>query len=140
MAHHLQHPSGMPYHIYQNAIKPLTAENVQRTTQISQIATFQPHSATVLLPSRPTINIGHPVNVRGLTASQAGTTLQIKQEPLQASAPSAFITMHPNANVIWPNRYLLIIKTPIDSVSNLVFWSCLANKLDPWHNVYIILQ
>ena len=26
----------------------------------------------------------------------------------------------------------------IDTVSNLVFWSCLANKLGPWHNVYII--
>jgi len=65
MAHHLQHPSGMPYHIYQNVIgsnKPLTAESVQRTTQI---ATFPPHStaAAVLLPTRPTINIGHQVSM-----------------------------------------------------------------------------
>ena len=29
---------------------------------------------------------------------------------------------------------------PIDTVSNLVFWSCFANKLEPWHNVYIIQQ
>lgn len=103
MAHHLQHPSGMPYHIYQNVIggsKPLSAETVQRT----QLTAFPPHSAAaVLLPSRPTINLGgHQVNVRGLT-TQAGT-LQIKQEPLSAGGPSAFITMHPNANVIWPNR------------------------------------
>ena len=28
----------------------------------------------------------------------------------------------------------------IDTVSNLVFWSRLANKLGPWHNVYIIRQ
>ena len=38
MAHHLQHPSGMPYHIYQNVIgnaKPL-AEAAHR----AQIATF----------------------------------------------------------------------------------------------------
>ena len=26
----------------------------------------------------------------------------------------------------------------IDTVSNLVFWSRFANKLEPWHNVYII--
>ena len=26
---------------------------------------------------------------------------------------------------------------PIDTVSNLVFWSRFANKLEPWHNVYI---
>ena len=25
----------------------------------------------------------------------------------------------------------------IDTVSNLVFWSRFANKLEPWHNVYI---
>ena len=28
----------------------------------------------------------------------------------------------------------------IDTISNLVFWSRLANKLWPWHNVYIIWQ
>ena len=27
-----------------------------------------------------------------------------------------------------------------DTVSNLAFWSHLANKLEPWHNVYIIQQ
>ena len=26
----------------------------------------------------------------------------------------------------------------IDTVSNLAFWSRFANKLEPWHNVYII--
>jgi hypothetical protein len=64
MAHHLQHPSGMPYHIYQNVIggsKPLT-EVAHRT----QITAFPPHSATaVLLPTRPHLNIGHQINVRG---------------------------------------------------------------------------
>ena len=28
----------------------------------------------------------------------------------------------------------------IDTVSNLVCWSCLVNKLEPWHDVYIIQQ
>ena len=28
----------------------------------------------------------------------------------------------------------------IDTVSNLVFWSRFSNKLEPWHNVYIIQQ
>ena len=28
----------------------------------------------------------------------------------------------------------------IDTISNLVFWSRLANKLEPWHDVYIIQQ
>ena len=28
----------------------------------------------------------------------------------------------------------------IDATSNLVFWSRLVNKLEPWHNVYIIQQ
>ena len=28
----------------------------------------------------------------------------------------------------------------IDTINNLVFWSRLANKLEPWHNVYIIQQ
>ena len=27
-----------------------------------------------------------------------------------------------------------------DTVSNLVFWSCLVNKLKPWHLVYIMQQ
>ena len=31
-------------------------------------------------------------------------------------------------------------KTAIDTVSNLVFWRRFANKLEPWHNVYIIQQ
>ena len=111
MAHHLQHPSGMPYHIYQNVIgnsKPL-AEAAHR----AQITTFPPHSAAaVLLPTRPQLNIGHQVNVRGLTG-QPGT-LQIKQEPLPAPTPSAFITMHPNANVIWPNRYMMLPSLPVN--------------------------
>ena len=29
---------------------------------------------------------------------------------------------------------------PIDTVSNLVFWSCQVNKLEPWHIVYIMQQ
>ena len=28
----------------------------------------------------------------------------------------------------------------IDTVSNLVFWIRFLNKLEPWHNVYIIEQ
>ena len=32
------------------------------------------------------------------------------------------------------------INLHIDTVSNLVFCSRLANKLGPWHNVYIIRQ
>ena len=28
----------------------------------------------------------------------------------------------------------------IDTISNLVFWSHLANKLEPWYNVNIIQQ
>ena len=28
----------------------------------------------------------------------------------------------------------------IDTVSNLVFWIRFLNKLEPWHNVYIIKQ
>ena len=28
----------------------------------------------------------------------------------------------------------------IDTVSNLVFWSRLVNKLEPWHIVYIMQQ
>ena len=31
-------------------------------------------------------------------------------------------------------------EVPIDTVSNLVFWSRFSNKLEPWHNVYIIQQ
>ena len=30
--------------------------------------------------------------------------------------------------------------TAIDTISNLVFWSSFADKLEPWHNVYIIQQ
>ena len=33
-----------------------------------------------------------------------------------------------------------LISFTIDTISNLVFWSHLANKLEPWHNVYIIQQ
>ena len=28
----------------------------------------------------------------------------------------------------------------IDTVSNLVFWTCLVNKLELWHIVYIMQQ
>ena len=36
----------------------------------------------------------------------------------------------------WPYFWL----AAIDTESNLVFWSCFLNKLEPWHNVYIIEQ
>ena len=39
------------------------------------------------------------------------------------------------SNVLTPTTILV---AAIDTVSNLVFWSRFANKLEPWHNVYII--
>ena len=35
------------------------------------------------------------------------------------------------------NIWMLKRVKAIDTVSNLVFWSRFANKLEPWHNVYI---
>ena len=32
------------------------------------------------------------------------------------------------------------VQIDIDTVSNLVFWSCFVNKLEPWHIVYIMQQ
>ena len=29
---------------------------------------------------------------------------------------------------------------PIDTVSNIVFWSRFVNKLEPWHIVYVMQQ
>ena len=29
-------------------------------------------------------------------------------------------------------------ETGIDTIGNLVFWSCFVNKLEPWHIVYIM--
>ena len=53
---------------------------------------------------------------------------------------SSFIIIFAILN--WPQVFvtcnLALIITLIDTVSNLVFWSRFANKLEPWPNVYII--
>ena len=43
--------------------------------------------------------------------------------------------MTPKDKVAYGVNYVLKHCGIIDTVSNLVFWSCLANKLGPWHNV-----
>ena len=40
-----------------------------------------------------------------------------------------------NVPVFW-----LYLHDPIDTVSNLVFWSCQVNNLEPWHIVFIMQQ
>ena len=49
----------------------------------------------------------------------------------------------PNLLRWYGNNFMLLclcLFRPIDTVSNLVFWSCFVNELEPWHVVYIMQQ
>ena len=56
------------------------------------------------------------------------------------SFQSSFSCFSTEDNRFPVKRFWVIQFKTNTSVSNLVFWSRLANKLGPWHNVYIIQQ
>ena len=47
------------------------------------------------------------------------------------------LLVHASKNLARHSFYLGMDDFAIDTVSNLVFWSRLANKLEPWYDVYM---
>ena len=64
-----------------------------------------------------------------------------KNKFLYLGSPTAYPAKSEGAIVTLSQQEVKVpseCKFTIDTVSNLVFWSRLANKLEHWHNVYMV--